>query len=368
MNIALLTRMNPNDINVWSGTIYHIYQTLKEKHNVEIIGTEILQQIDFFSKMNHTVITFPEIKYYEKLSKLLSERINRFDFDLIFLGDVLMNPLTFNIPFVALSDINFEQRKEFFKPPCKELTETCLRLEKLFLDKTFRIIYTSEWIKRKTVEYYNIDPKKIDIVEFGANIPTPTDYTIEISMDICRLVFIGKNWEKKGGDKVLQAYIQLKKEGFPCSLTIIGSTPKEAFEDEDDDLIVIPSIDKSKKDQLDELCGILSKSHFLVLPTVFDAFGIVFCEASAYGVPSIATNVGGVGQTIKEGKNGFLMPPDATASDYVEKIKTVFSDKECYYSLRRSSRKEFETRLNWDVWGERVNRILEDAVREHKEL
>ena len=46
-------------------------------------------------------------------------------------------------------------------------------------------------------------------------------------MDVCRLVFIGKNWKKKGGDKVLQAYKILKTEGFPCTLTIRCTIPNE---------------------------------------------------------------------------------------------------------------------------------------------
>ena len=100
---------------------------------------------------------------------------------------------------------------------------------------------------------------------------------------------------------------------------------------------------------MDLLCKILSESHFMVLPTEFDAYGIVICEASAFGVPSIVTDVGGVSQPLCEGKNGFLHPPDATAQDYAEKIRTVFCDRENYIRLRASSRREFETRLNWDV-------------------
>jgi glycosyltransferase involved in cell wall biosynthesis len=235
----------------------------------------------------------------------------------------------------------------------------------MMLDNSFRIIYCSEWIKNRVVELYGIDPKKIEVVEFGANIPAPQDYSVEIDTDICRLVFIGMDWERKDGDKVLQMYDILKNEGFPCTLTIIGSVPDYDLK-KDKDLTLIPFLDKSKKEDLDRLCKILSESHFLVLPTKFDAFGIVFCEASAYAVPSIATNVGGVGQAIKEGKNGFLMSPGATAQDYAGKIKTVFNDKENYIKLRRSSREEYEKRLNWDVWGERVNTILEDAVTEWK--
>ena len=131
---------------------------------------------------------------------------------------------------------------------------------------------------------------------------------------------------------MIEIYKILKKDGFPCTLTIIGSVPEDEPE-EDKDLTIIPFLDKAKQEHLERLCSILAKSHFLVLPTVFDAFGIVFCEASAYALPSITADVGGVGQAVKEGKNGYLLPADATANDYAEKIKTVFNDKESYFKL-----------------------------------
>lgn len=107
-------------------------------------------------------------------------------------------------------------------------------------------------------------------------------------------------------------------------------------------------------------------AHFLVLPTEFDASPIVLCEASSYAVPSIAADVCGVSQHLKHGKNGFLLPPNAKAKDYAEKIKEVFCDRESYIKLRASSRKEYEIRLNWEMWGEKVNRILEETVLNFK--
>jgi glycosyltransferase involved in cell wall biosynthesis len=367
MNILFLTRYNPRDILAWSGTFYHMYHKLKERNHIEVFGNEIFAQLGFSAKDNFPNFFFIQAdRYVKNLGHLLSERINLLKCDLIFLGDLFFHPLDINIPFVHCSDLTYEQSKiHLRKPDDQRNVEPCIHLEELTFKTSHRIIYCSEWIKRSVINTYKIDEKKIDVVEFGANIPTPTNYTIDIKMDICRLVFIGRNWEKKGGDKVLQAYRLLKKEGFPCTLTIIGSMPEET-PDADEDLIIIPFLNKEKKEHLDKLCKILSESHFLVLPTVFDAYGIVFCEASAYGVPSIASNVGGVGQPVREGKNGFLLPPDATAQDYAEKIKSVFNDRENYIRLRASSRREFETRLNWDVWGERVNTILEDTVKEWK--
>jgi len=366
MRIVFLTRFNPNNINDWSGTLYYIYQKLKEKHTIEIIGMEIIGQLELLTRKNFSETIFiPVDRYTINLGKLLSERINSLNCDLLFFGDLLFTPININIPVILFSDMTFEQVKNHYARPNKKNIEPCLHLEKLMLEKAFKIIYSSEWIKEKAMEFYAVDPGKIHVVEFGANIPTPTNYSIDINTDVCRLVFIGKDWNRKGGDKVLKIYKILKQEGFPCTLTIIGSIPEEKPE-EDETLIFIPFLDKSRKDNLEQLCDILSKSHFFVLPTNFDAFGIVFCEASAYALPSITANVGGVGQAVIDGKNGYLLPADATANDYAEKIKAVFSDKKNYLKLRQSARNEFETRLNWDVWGERVNKLLEDAVSEWK--
>ena len=275
--------------------------------------------------------------------------------------------MNINIPIFYVGDTTFHLFKDYLKVPSGEYEKTADCVEEKMIETADCLIFSSEWAKDGAINHYRSDSSKIHVVEFGANIPHPSDCQTEISMNVCNLVFIGRNWEKKGGDKVLGAYKKLKSEGFPCTCTLIGSVPPDFSENEDSDLTLIPFLDKSKPDDLERLCNILKTAHFLVLPTEFDAFGIVFCEASAYGVPSIASNVGGVSQPVREGKNGFLLPPDATAEDYAEKIKAVFSDKENYFKLRQSSRHEYETRLNWDVWGEKVNKIFEETVKKHKQ-
>lgn len=365
MNITFLTTLNPHDINNWSGTTFHLLQTLSKKHNVKAIGQNILSQTTYYSRNN---FNFPKnMDYYSPVfGKLCAEQI--VDSDLIFFGDLYLLPfLDVMIPIVHLSDVTYHSFRGYLnEKKNEEHIKRTEAIEKKLLNKYSTILYSSEWTKQNTIEYYDIDPSKIHVVEFGANIPNPIDYKIDIQTDVCNLVFIGKNWKKKGGDKVLGAYRKLKSEGFHCTLTIIGSVPTEMSDKEDNDLTIIPFFDKSKPEHLNKLCSILKDAHFLVLPTEFDAYGIVFCEASAYCVPSIAADVGGVNQPVREGKNGFLLPSTATAEDYAKKIKTVFSDKESYLKLRTSSRHEYETRLNWDVWGEKVNKILEETVLNYK--
>lgn len=348
----------------WSGTLFHMIRTLSKTHRLEWIGQDVVSAFYTFQSSKNG--SYPE-KYAPLFGKMVSEKMNASNYDILIVRDSFLGSfLDINIPIFYVGDTTFHLFKDYLGIPFGEYEQTADRVEEKMIETADRVIFSSEWARNDAINHYHAKKSKIHVVEFGANIPHPTDYQKEIAMDVCNLVFIGRNWEKKGGDKVLGAYKKLKSEGFPCTCTLIGSVPPDFSDNEDSDLTLIPFLDKSKPEDLERLCNILKTAHFLVLPTEFDAFGIVFCEASAYGVPSIAANVGGVSQPVREGKNGFLLPPDATAEDYAEKIKTVFADKENYLKLRQSSRHEYETRLNWDVWGEKVNQIFEETVQKHK--
>jgi glycosyltransferase involved in cell wall biosynthesis len=94
------------------------------------------------------------------------------------------------------------------------------------------------------------------------------------------------------------------------------------------------------------------------LPTRADCYGIVFCEAAAHGVPSIAPATGGVSCAIRDGETGILLPPDATKADYATVISTIFANPQQLARLKRSSRDAFEARLNWPAWSRHVSDLI----------
>jgi N-acetyl-alpha-D-glucosaminyl L-malate synthase BshA len=61
-----------------------------------------------------------------------------------------------------------------------------------------------------------------------------------------------------------------------------------------------------KQDNIEEFIGI---SDLLLLPSETESFGLVALEAMACEVPVIATNVGGVPEVVRNGKDGFLTEP-----------------------------------------------------------
>ena len=362
MKIAYISDQNPYNIEFWSGTPFHIINALKKQHDVVWIGGGIMNGVIWHEKfLGNSQPKFIQ-DYSPQMGKALSAELKERHIDIVISSNyILCSDLATDIPIIYFNDIVFSVGEEFFFKPNPELGYKAKYREGKCLRKADAIIYSSEFTKQRAISDYELSGANIQVIEFGANIQTPDNIILgDYDKNICRLVFVGRNWKKKGGPKVLDAYKQLKQQGFPCQLTIIGSKPTETVDDED--VAVIPWLNKSKEEDIRIYNDILRNSHFMILPTEFDAFGIVFCEASAYGVPSIAANVGGVNQPVKEGKNGYLLPPEATAKDYADIIRSTFEDQEGYTALRISSRAEFEKRLNWDVWETKVNLIISNLL------
>lgn len=371
MKIVFLSSLNPNNINNWSGTLYHIYHSLKRNNEVKWIGGEELSNVYCFHK-NHTKNNanfYPEM-YAQTFGEIFSEKLRTSDYDIILARDYFyIAYLKIDIPIVYIGDSNFRLFNAYLKITDESFIQLADELEKRSLNNAKCILYSSNWAKKSAIEEYNVNGNKIHVVEFGANLmsePLKQELILaESSINVCNLLFIGKNWQDKGGIIAYETYMLLKRSGFCCTLTIIGSSPAH-MDINDDSLFVLPFLDKRKKKDNMKLSEILSKSHFLILPTKFDCYGIVFCEASAYGIPSLATDIGGVSQVIKNGKNGFLFSPSEHESVYANKIKEIFTNEKQYLKLRRTTRKEYDDRLNWGMWLKKTNKIISKLYQKRK--
>jgi len=144
MNILFLTRHDPANINNWSGTSFHVYHQLIKKHHVAVMGVEILGQLYTFVRNFPESFFIPTDRYIKNLGRLLSERMNHHNFDLLFWGDIIFHPWSVDIPFVSFSDMTFEQKNIHLKKEDERNVAPCIHLEKMMLNRSNRIIYCSE--------------------------------------------------------------------------------------------------------------------------------------------------------------------------------------------------------------------------------
>lgn len=135
--------------------------------------------------------------------------------------------LVSDVPLIYIGDTTFHLFNQYMNWHDESLTKLAEQLESLAIQKADKIIYCSEWAKQSAMQDYNADAEKIEVVEFGANIieNIPVLDNVSPINTPCNLLFIGRNWNMKGGNKVLEIYHNLKGRGFQCTLTMIGSEP-----------------------------------------------------------------------------------------------------------------------------------------------
>jgi glycosyltransferase involved in cell wall biosynthesis len=233
------------------------------------------------------------------------------------------------------------------------------------LARASRVSYPSAWAARSATEHYSADPGKLDVIPWGANLPQAIDRDgVEAAIaqrpaDSCHLVFLGRDWHRKGGDILVGTVTALNELGLPTRATIIGcqpaGLPAHLFE-------IHPFLDKGNPEHFARLTRIMRDAHFLFLPSRAEAYGQVFCEAAAFGVPSIGSTVGGIPTIIRDAETGFVRAPETPASEFAALIRDTLADPTRYRGMARLARDDFEQRLNWDSFGERLNSLVLGAI------
>jgi glycosyltransferase involved in cell wall biosynthesis len=227
-------------------------------------------------------------------------------------------------------------------------------------------VYPSNWAADSACNHYGASRETTVKVSFGANLNDPPSREAALQRSIgptVKLLLVGVNWERKGGAIALECLTHLLDSGVDAELTILGCKPPSGIEHKR--MRVIPFLSKHDPEQRKQIAQLFLDAHFMLLPTRADATPIVISEASAFGLPTLGSDTGGLRGSIREGVNGFLLPFEAPGNAYADTIIRVIADPQKYDDLVVASRDEFENHLNWDAWGRSMRSIME-RVLNHK--
>lgn len=173
------------------------------------------------------------------------------------------------------------------------------------------------------------------------------------------LLFIGRLVERKGVHLLLESLAMIPSERRPL-LRVVGDGPERARLEElagrlrlGDDVVFHGFI--SAEEKVERLAG----CDAFVLPAVIDAkgdtegLGVVLLEAMTYGKPVIASAAGGIVDIVRDGRNGFLVPPgDAPA--LAGAIQACVENSDRARALGEQGRIDVEAGFSWDVIADRL--------------
>jgi glycosyltransferase involved in cell wall biosynthesis len=365
MKIVYTTCFNVQDVHKWSGTPYFMSKALAEDGNqVAYIGS-LKKKLPHFFKVKQIwkkwisgqrespQFNLTIAKHY---SAQVAEQLVQYHADVII--SPLINPIAYldcKQPIVLWTDALYAGLLGFYHRFGRHTVSTIAQgneMTSACLSRCALAIFSSDWAANTAIELYGASREKVKVVPFGANIESYPHLSEIKSLiqhrvhDKIKLLFLAKSWERKGGDTVLAVAKTLHEAGHPVELTIVGYTPPA--------LNPIPSyikclgfISKHTQEGKEKIRQLLSDTHFLFVPSRAEAYGIVFCEANAFGVPCLTTYVGGISTIVKDNVNGMTFALDAPIKTYCDYIVNVMQDRTRYETLALSAYHEFTQRLNW---------------------
>jgi len=377
MRIAYVTTYDSADVHAWSGLGYRMMLAL-ESAGCEIVPIGGLRKPGFLRHAVKKVFYIARGKDYQRdrdprllraYARQVEEKLAGLEVDAVFSpGTIPIAKLETELPLVFWTDSVFHGIVGYypeFSNLCAETLRDGHTLEQEALSRCTLAIYASEWAVESAKQHYGLGPDKVKMVPFGASVtgaPGP-DAIEEIvaarPLDECRLLWIGVDWERKGGVLAVKVAAELNRRGIPTRLEVVGCDPPSGLPE-----FVRPHGFVSKNTpEGRELCErLLRESHFLILPSVAECFGVVFAEASAYGLPSLATRTGGIPSAVRDGVNGRTFPLSCGPATYADFVQQLLSEPESYRQLARSSFREYEQRLNWETAGRQVRELIAACV------
>ena len=223
-------------------------------------------------------------------------------------GVVLMGT-TFEIPrtlpYVTYDDMTVPQYARLSRLPGRVERAWAARQARALRDAVACCV-TGPWVRESLETDYGVAPERIAEVGIGANVVSPPVEDRDWSLP--RFLFVGVDWERKGGRQVVDAFREVRAAIPQARLELIGRTPGVAESGVTDH----GWIDMRTPAGLEALLAAFRRATCFVMPSRFEPFAIVHAEAGLAGLPSIGSTVGGVDAVI--GRGGTTVPPDDHAA------------------------------------------------------
>lgn len=177
-----------------------------------------------------------------------------------------------------------------------------MKNQQIFYSKCKAIFTMGQWLADYMISECNIPKEKVHAVGAGINI-CPADINTS-QKEGNKILFVGRDFERKGGPLVLKAFKILKEKYMKeAQLYVIGpnTNPLSA---KTEGIHFLGELSRKEVSDFFNLCDIFC------MPSYFEAYGIVFAEALCYGLPCIGRNRFAMKEIIKENENGHLINED----------------------------------------------------------
>lgn len=360
-----LTIGEPFDLKSWSGSSFNFFTTMRNHNklldvfNVDLNKRQkILYAIPHLSfdrrKMRQKYLIHPLT--FRKRSAIATSIATKYKDANIILQIGAMYKINSNSkPIVAYCDGNLaiseNSNRSFTEFVPQHILKRVFENEKSVYEKCSLIFTFSEWLRKSMIQDFELPENKVFTIGAGPNISLTEAHDARKEYDQKTILFIGKDFYRKGGDTVIKAFYIASKEMKDIKLIIAGTDPIHGVEGRN--IEFTGYIDKNTNEGRRKIIDLYKRASVFVMPSVFEPFGIVFLEAMLFKLPCVGSDICAMPEIIDEGNTGFLIQP-GDAEALAEKLIILLKDKTM---LQQMGEKAFERVMTYYTWNNIVNKI-----------
>lgn len=181
-----------------------------------------------------------------------------------------------------------------------------------------------------------------------------------------KILYVGNVISQKGLHVLLQALERMDRGRF--RLTVAGRLDMEPVYVKQ----IRREITRSHSGQSIQLSGPLNstaltacyqENDILVLPSVNEAYGIVYIEAQGFGLPVIGTLAGGAVEIIQHGENGYLIKP-GDSKTLAELLTTLNHNRDLLKLMGSKARSYYQQHPTWDESCKKIRDFLIRTIQQ----
>lgn len=169
------------------------------------------------------------------------------------------------------------------------------------------------------------------------------------------ILFVGKDWFRKGGPLLLEAFAVLRKKVPNARLTVIGCNP----EIRDPGVEVLGFLDKAIQSDARKTDDAFRRATVFCMPSYWESVGLVYMEAALYGLPVVMLRGQGRTEVFPETMAVHLDSHDAKS--LAEILVHLHEDRDVARRMGNEGRRHVLENYTWPIVTERLVERLKSA-------
>lgn len=221
--------------------------------------------------------------------------------------------------------------------------EAWLAEERAMYHAATRVFTMAEHVRRSVVRDYGVAQERVFTVHAGSNLNVAPGALANDGFRNQTIVFVGVDWERKGGPALLRAFEKVLTQLPESRLVVVGCRPEVAH----------PRVEVVGKVPRERVGEYLARATVCCLPSRIEPFGIAPIEAALQGVPSVVSDIGALPEIVRDGETGRVVPVDDVDA-LAAALFQLLSDPALCQRMGEAGQHHARATYSWDAVGPKL--------------